>query len=107
MSKKKCDSKLYISAALFEHKCRNIQAARNYLNEGIRVHKNCKKLRLEQFGIEIQFLVNKGLESSHIIMQKYKETIDHFYDDIELHITLLEKTLQVESINHLQYNVML
>ncbi|XP_026820005.1 uncharacterized protein LOC113558694 [Rhopalosiphum maidis] len=106
MSKKKCDSKLYISAALFEHEHRNMQAARNYFNEGIRIHKNCKRLRLEQFLIEIQFLVDKDLESSHMVIQKYKETIDHFRDDIELHIILLEKTLQVESINHLQYIVM-
>jgi len=84
-----------------------MQAARNYFNEGIRIHKNCKKLRLEQFRIEIQFLVDKGLESSDMVVQKYKATIDHFHNDIELHITLLEKTLQVESINHLQCIVML
>uniref|UniRef100_A0A2S2PF83 U3 small nucleolar RNA-associated protein 6 n=1 Tax=Schizaphis graminum TaxID=13262 RepID=A0A2S2PF83_SCHGA len=104
--KKKCDSKLYISAALFEHKHRNMQAARNYLNEGIRIHKNCKKLRLEQFWLEIQFLVDKNLDSSHLVLQKYKETIDHFRYDMELHILFLEKTLQVESINYLQFIVL-
>ncbi|XP_025206247.1 LOW QUALITY PROTEIN: uncharacterized protein LOC112602403 [Melanaphis sacchari] len=105
MSKKNCDPKLYLSAAMFEYENHNIEMTRKFFDEGIKKHYNNKHLRLEQFRIEILYLEETCNDSCQIIIQKYKETIEHFRGDYKFHVTLLEKSLQFKSIKKIQYIV--
>ncbi|CAH1737584.1 unnamed protein product [Aphis gossypii] len=102
MSKKNCDSNLYITAATYQFEHHDIEAARNFFNEGILKHKNDKNLRIEQLWVEIQYLEDrKGEYPCQVAIQKYKETINYFQGDIVLHITLLEKSLQFKTMRSL------
>jgi len=106
MSKKNCDSKLYITAATYQFEHHDIEAARNFFNEGILKYKNDKNLRIEQLWVEVQYLEDrKGEYPCQLAIQKYKETINYFRGDIVLHIALLEKSLQFKTIRSLHYAI--
>lgn len=101
-----CDSKLYITAATYQFEHHDIEAARNFFNEGILRHKNDKNLRIEQLWVEVQYLEDRQEEySCQVAVQNYRETINYFQGDIVLHITLLEKSLYFKTIRSLQYAI--
>ncbi|XP_060863646.1 U3 small nucleolar RNA-associated protein 6 homolog [Metopolophium dirhodum] len=107
MSKKKCEPQMYIAAATFEYEKQNIQMARRYFEEGIIKHINNKTLYLEQLWIEVMYLgdVGGGHLNEMKAIQIYKNTIKHFENDMEFHILLLDRSIEVKPLWRLQHEI--
>jgi len=106
MSKKHNDPEVYKLAALFEYnKMSDVKSARLYFSEGLKYHKQCKRLRTEEFSLEVQHIEDTNGESVPIALSKYKNIIKCFKGDIEFHFTLLDKALKFNTVWELQYHV--
>jgi len=106
MSIKHDDPEVYKLAALFEYsKMDNIEAARLYFSEGLKYHKHCKILHIEEFDLEVQHIEHTDGQSLPIALRKYKNLVKCFEGDLEFHITLIDKALQFNTVWELQYHV--
>ncbi|KAL5237589.1 hypothetical protein ACI65C_004999 [Semiaphis heraclei] len=100
------DPEVYITAATYEFDDQNnIESARQYFAEGLKYHKNCKRLYLEEFWVEVQHLEKTAGASLPIAMEKYRNLIKRFEDDIEFHFVLLEKAIKLSAVRELQCNI--
>lgn len=106
MSNKHNDPEVYKLAAIFEYsKMGNIEAARLYFSEGLKYHKHCKILHIEEFDLEVQYIELTEGKSLPIALRKYKNLVKCFKGDLEFHITLIDKALQFNTVRELQYHV--
>jgi len=107
MSKKKCEPQMYIAAATFEYEKHNIEMARKYFIEGIKKYTDNKTLYLEQLWIEVMYLgdVGGGEVNETKAIQIYKGIIKNFENDMEFHILLLGRSIEVKPIWRLQYEI--
>ncbi|XP_022181052.1 uncharacterized protein LOC111041163 [Myzus persicae] len=107
MTKKKCDPQMFIAAGTFEYEKHNIEKARQYFVEGIKIHPNKKALYLEQLWIEVMHLgdVGGGESNEVIAIQVYRNIIKKFERDIDFHILLLDRSIEVKPIWRLQYEI--
>ncbi|XP_025203220.1 LOW QUALITY PROTEIN: uncharacterized protein LOC112600250 [Melanaphis sacchari] len=100
------DPEVYIIAATYAFDNRNdVDSARRYFAEGLKHHKNCKSLHIEEFWIEVQHLEKTAGASLLIAMGKYKNLIKQFEGDIEFHIILLDRAIKFKTIGELQCNI--
>lgn len=113
--KKHSDPEVYIVAALFEYqKMSNIESARLYFLEGLKYHKSCKRLHIEDFGLEALCVKDTDGDSLPIALNKYKNMIKCFKGDIDFHFNLIDKaltfyriwTLQYEVVRYIKYNLL-
>lgn len=106
MSNNHNDPEVYKLAALFEYsKMCDVEAARLYFSEGLKYHKHCKILYIEEFNLEVQHVEHTNGQSLPIALSKYKNMVEYFKGDLEFHITLIDKALQFNTVWELQYHV--
>jgi len=107
MSTKKCEPQMYIAAATFEYEKHNIEMARRYFEEGSIKYTHNKTLYLEQLWIEVMYLgdVEGGDLNEMKAIQIYKNTIKNFENDMEFHILLLDRSIEVKPLLRLQYEI--
>ncbi|XP_003244622.2 U3 small nucleolar RNA-associated protein 6 homolog [Acyrthosiphon pisum] len=107
MSRKKCEPQMYIAAATFEYEKKNIEMARRYFEEGIIKYANNKTLYLEQLWIEVMYFDDVGGGDLNEIkpIEIYKKTIKKFEYDMEFHIVLLERSIEVKPLWRLQHEI--
>ncbi|KAL4104476.1 hypothetical protein QTP88_019774 [Uroleucon formosanum] len=95
------DLEVFITAATYEFDDRNdVKSARQYFNEGLKYHKNCKSLYVEEFWVEVQHLEKTAGASLPIAMGKYRN-LKRFESDIKFHFILLDRAI----IRELQCNI--
>lgn len=96
------DPELYIIGACYAFDdCKDIKSARRYLANGINFHKNYKRLFLEEFDIELKYLNSTEGASFEVVLNKYNRLIKHFKDDVNLHLTLVDKILSYSVVEKL------
>jgi len=107
MSNKTCEPQMYIAAGTFEYEKHNIEMARQYFAEGIKKHTDNKTLYLELFWIELMYLGDVEGGESHELMaiKLYKSIINKFKQDMEFHIILLNRSIEVKPIRKLQCEI--
>jgi len=107
MSRKKYEPQMYIAAATFEYEKQNIEMSRRYFEQGIIKHIDNKTLYLEQLWIEVMYLgdVGGGDLNEMKAIQIYKNTIKHFENDMEFHILLLGRSIEVKPLWRLQHEI--
>jgi len=108
MSAKKFDPLMFIAAGTFQYQKYNIVNARQYFEEGIKIHTDNKTLYLEQLWIEAMHLDDVGDDDDTnvaIATRVYRNIIEKFEGDLEFHIILLERSLEIKSISILQYTI--
>lgn len=89
------DPEVYIIGACYVfNDCHDIGSARRFLANGISFHRNYKGLFLEEFDIELKHLILMESTSLDVIMDKYNHLINHFKDDINLHLALVDKVFE-------------
>jgi len=100
MSEKKCEPQMFIAAATFEYEQHDIEMARRYIEEGIITHPNDKTLYLERLWIEVMHLgdVEGGDLNELKAIQIYKNTIKNFEMDMDFHMSLLNRSIEVKPI---------
>lgn len=100
MSKKKCDPAMYSAAATFEYEQHDIEMARRYIEEGIINHPNNQNLYLEQLWIEVMHLgdVEGGDLNELKAIQIYKNAIKIFEMDMDFHMSLINRSIEVKPI---------
>lgn len=104
MSKQKFEPQMYIAAATFEYEKKNIENARRYFFEGIKHHTDNKLLYLEQLWIEVMYYDDE-LDKQRSI-QIYRNIIRNFDNDMEFHISLLDRSLEIkQSTYYLQFEI--
>jgi len=98
---------MFIAAGTFAYNKKDIVEARQYFEEGIKIHTNNKILYLEQLWIEMMYLndVNGGELNEDIVIRSYRNIIEKFKQDMELHFQLLERSIKLKSISRLQYEI--
>ena len=100
------DPEVYITAATYEFDDWNdVESARQYFTEGLKYHKNCKSLYVEDFWVEVQHLEKTAGASLPIAMEKYKSLIKRFEGDIEFHFILLDRAIKLSTVRELQCNI--
>ncbi|XP_016658034.1 U3 small nucleolar RNA-associated protein 6 homolog isoform X2 [Acyrthosiphon pisum] len=100
------DPEVYIIAATYEFDDRNdVESARQYFTQGLKYHKNCKSLYIEDFWVEVQHLEKTAGASLPIAMEKYKSLIKRFEGDIEFHFILLDRAIKFNAVRELQCNI--
>ncbi|XP_060844936.1 U3 small nucleolar RNA-associated protein 6 homolog [Rhopalosiphum padi] len=100
------DPEVYITAATYEFDDRNdVDSARQYFSEGLKYHKNCKRLYVEEFWVEVQHLEKTAGASLSIAMGKYRNLIKHFEGDIKFHFILLDRAIKLSAVRELQCNI--
>ncbi|KAF0763452.1 U3 small nucleolar RNA-associated protein 6 [Aphis craccivora] len=106
MLKYHSDPEVYITAATYEFDDRNnVESARRYFAEGLKHHANCKNLYVEEFWVEVQHLEKTGGASLPIAIEKYRNLIKRFANDIEFHFILLDRAIKLSAVRELQCNV--
>ncbi|XP_026819187.1 uncharacterized protein LOC113557844, partial [Rhopalosiphum maidis] len=106
MSSKHNDPEVYKITALFEYyNMSDINAARLCFSEGLKYHKHCKKLHVDNFSLEVQYNEDTDGESFPIALSKYKNMIKCFKGDLEFHFTLLDASFKSNSVSELHYHV--
>jgi len=106
MLKYHSDPEVYITAATYEFDDRNnIESARQYFTEGLKFHKNCKRLYVEEFWVEVQHLEKTAGASLPIAMGKYRDLLNRFEGDIEFHFIILDKAIKLKTVRELQCNI--
>jgi U3 small nucleolar RNA-associated protein 6 len=106
MSRYHSDPEVYITAATYEFDDRNdVETARRYFAEGLKYHKNCKSLYVEEFWVEVQHLEKTAGASLPVAVGKYKNLIKRFEGDMEFHFILLDRAIQLSAVRELQCNV--
>jgi len=75
------------------NECNDIESARRYISFGLRFHEEYKKLYIEDFWIEVQYLNRTGEISFQKTLKKYRYIIQNFKDDVHIHIDLVDKAL--------------
>ncbi|XP_060856851.1 U3 small nucleolar RNA-associated protein 6 homolog isoform X2 [Metopolophium dirhodum] len=100
------DPEVYITAATYEFDDRNdVESARQYFTEGLKYHKNCKSLYVEEFWVEVQHLEKTAGASLPIAIGKYRNLIKRFEGDIEFHFILLDRAIKLSAVRELQCNI--
>ncbi|CAI6357406.1 unnamed protein product [Macrosiphum euphorbiae] len=100
------DPEVYLTAATYAFDDRNdIESARRYFAEGLKYHKNCKNLYVEEFWVEVQHLEKTEGASLPIAIGKYRSLIKRFEGDIEFHFILLDRAIKLSAVRELQCNV--
>lgn len=100
------DPELYIIAANHEFDDRNdIESARRHFEEGLKYHKNCKMLYIEDFWVEVQHLEKTADDSHAIAIRKYSNLIKCFEGDLQFHFILLDKAIKFNAVGELQCNI--
>lgn len=91
---------MFIAAGTFEYGKQNIEKARQYFVEGIKIHKHEKSLYVGQLWIEVMHLSDLGGGESNetIVIQIYKNIIENFNHDMDFHILLLNRCIEVRPI---------
>ncbi|XP_003244176.2 uncharacterized protein LOC100568528 isoform X1 [Acyrthosiphon pisum] len=106
MSRYHSDPEVYITAATYEFDDRNdVESARKFFAEGLKYHKNCKNLYIEEFWVEVQHLEKTSGASLPIAIEKYRNLIKFFEGDIEFHFILLDRAIKLSAVRELQCNV--
>ncbi|XP_060857109.1 U3 small nucleolar RNA-associated protein 6 homolog isoform X1 [Metopolophium dirhodum] len=106
MTRYHSDPEVYITAATYEFDDRNdVESARKYFAEGLKYHKNCKNLYVEEFWVEVQHLEKTAGASLPIAIGKYRNLIKIFEGDIEFHFILLDRAIKLSAVRELQCNV--
>ncbi|XP_027843595.2 U3 small nucleolar RNA-associated protein 6 homolog [Aphis gossypii] len=106
MLKYHSDPEVYITAATYEFDDRNnVESARRYFSEGLKHHENCKNLYVEEFWVEVQHLEKTEGASLPIAIEKYRNLIKRFANDIEFHFILLDRAIKLSTVRELQCNV--
>lgn len=106
MSKKHSDPEVYLAAAHYQfHFQTDFVKARDYLKFGIKNHKKYKPLYIESFGMEIKHMVNTQDNFLFNAWAKFLEYIKHFKNDLQFHISLLDKLLTDDVSRELQHHI--
>ncbi|XP_060857382.1 uncharacterized protein LOC132934957 [Metopolophium dirhodum] len=106
MSRYHNDPEVYLTAATYAFDDRNdIESARRYFAKGLKYHKNCKNLYVEEFWVEVQHLEKTAGASLPIAIAKYRRLIKRFEGDIEFHFILLDRAIKLSAVRELQCNV--
>lgn len=104
MSKEKFKPQMYIAAATFEYEKKNIENARRYFFEGIKHHTDNKLLYLEQLWIEVMSFGDRLYNERSV--EIYRNSIRHFDNDMEFHISLLDRSIEIkQSTYYLQFEI--
>lgn len=89
------DPRIYILAARFIfHELCDIQKARQYFDEGLKFHHECKQLHLEKFFLEAIYMKRTSFHLQTTVQNYYRQLIVLFQGDMEFHFKLLLKILQ-------------
>ncbi|XP_060845582.1 uncharacterized protein LOC132925185 [Rhopalosiphum padi] len=104
MSSKHNDPEVYKITALFEYYNMNdVYSARLSFSEGLKYHKHCKRLHVDNFILEVQCNEDTSSTSFPIALSTYKNAIKCFKGDLEFHFTLLDAAIEGYSVTELHY----